>query len=470
MRRFAVLAAAAFAAACSPKDTNPTGDQQVRLRNSLPAACTAEQLKACPAPEVTACLPGHEPVLDYSSDCCIHFTCQPVCVAAKACSPTPAPVCPPNTTLWIGTALEDCCPAYRCEAANPSTCDPKTAVCAQVMPYCGAGILPIVTGTTADCCPIYQCPCDLNGGAAGKPTDSSATSPCGCTFPTCKPGEVMACEGKDPCRGPCTCKPIPTPGLCKADSDCAAGQHCEAKACPGSSGGSAGAPLCQDPTKCGLPPPLPVKPCSDGSVAGPTGRCIAGPGGTCTWEIAECPVPPPDCAGVCVPDSVTPPPPPTGCSSNADCGASQTCVVSCEGWACTAAAGSTTNGCACPPNEPACKCDSTGTTCGVQTCKGVCVDVPKCDPSKPIACPALAIVCPVGSTLQVIGTDPTTCCPIEKCIPRCELTSSTSIRNCAIPPRDAANCKCIKLKATDPTTCCPVYECGTPDATTGACL
>ena len=73
---------------------------------------------------------------------------------------TPAPACPAGTKLWIGTAVEDCCPAYRCEP-DGTTCDPTrhdTVACTLALPYCGPNVEPVVVGQTADCCPIYQCP------------------------------------------------------------------------------------------------------------------------------------------------------------------------------------------------------------------------------------------------------------------------------------------------------------------------
>jgi hypothetical protein len=33
---------------------------------------------------------------------------------------------------------------------------------------------------------------------------------------------------------------------------------------------------------------MPTYACDDGTMGGPTGRCIVGEGGQCGWEIAEC--------------------------------------------------------------------------------------------------------------------------------------------------------------------------------------
>lgn len=40
---------------------------------------------------------------------------------------------------------------------------------------------------------------------------------------------------------------------------------------------------------CGPPLGLPNYTCSDGEIAGPTGRCILRQDGTCGWEVVACP-------------------------------------------------------------------------------------------------------------------------------------------------------------------------------------
>src|SRR3954469_1649722 len=278
---------------------------EARLRNDLPGVCTAAQIKACPAVEVTRCPNGQEPVIDYSSDCCAHFTCQPICqVANRSCLMTPAPVCPAGTKLWIGTAVEDCCPAYRCEP-DGTTCDPTrhaAAACTLALPYCGPNVEPLVVGQTSDCCPIYQCPCVTQP----TPTDPATGAPppsamdvryCGCTTPSCKAGEEVVCEGKDACMGPCSCQPAR--GICTTDASCAADERCDVSSCrlpplPA----DANAATC-DAAKCGPQLGIPTLMCADGSVGGSTGRCLLHADGSCGWEIRSCPA---DCYGICVPN------------------------------------------------------------------------------------------------------------------------------------------------------------------------
>ena len=280
-----LVAAAMLAACASPNNT--TGSQQARLRNSMPVSCTTDQQKACPVPEIVACPDDQEPVLDYSSDCCVHFSCQPRCQSAVACPMTPAPLCPKDTKLWIGTALEDCCPAYRClptcDSASGACCDPTTVACNDVMPYCGPGIDPVVVeGHTADCCPIYQCPCDTTSDAGSVPS-------CGCTYPNCKAGEQLVCTGANICGYPCTCEPAP--GTCTSKSDCPSGQKCEIVCtASGCTAGNA------DGGTCACPATDPTCTCdSTGNCTGPcVGHCVpecdpSNPPTVCPLAVIACP-------------------------------------------------------------------------------------------------------------------------------------------------------------------------------------
>jgi len=464
---------------CGSSNLDP-GSVQARLRNSLPSACTADQVKACPAVDVAQCPNGQEPVIDYSSDCCPHFTCQPLCQAAQGttCPMTPAPACPAGTELWIGTAVEDCCPAYRCEP-DGMTCDPTRhdasgVACTLALPYCGPNVQAVVVGQTSDCCPIYQCPCDKTvDQTTGVMVDPRT---CGCTTPNCKAGEEVVCSGQDVCGGPCTC--VRASGNCTTDASCGAGERCDLSTCRLPPAPDAMAATC-DPSKCGPALGIATIICSDGTKAGPTGRCLLdATTGTCGWEVTACPT---QCYGVCVPNIQT------GCKADTDCPTGQMCSVSCGGWGCSAGGTTTTGGgsmgggsttppdpstgtggtmiCACPTTDPSCSCDANG-NCSGMTCAGQCVPAKTvCDPSKPVACPAIAIACPNGATPINDGTDPMTCCPTYHC-PTC-VAPVTSTGAPAVPCALPA-CKCAKQTGTDPMTCCPVYDCGTLTAN-GTC-
>jgi hypothetical protein len=55
-----------------------------------------------------------------------------------------------------------------------------------------------------------------------------------------------------------------------------------------SSGGSASGDTCPS-SECGPALGLPNTPCADGSVGGPTGRCLRLESGACGWEVRQCP-------------------------------------------------------------------------------------------------------------------------------------------------------------------------------------
>lgn len=469
---FLSAAGASFAiGACSTSPVNPDPQVDARLRNDLPSVCTADKIAACPAVEVTRCPDGQEPVIDYSSDCCAHFTCQPFCSSAqqRSCPMTPAPACPARTKLWIGTAVEDCCPAYRCEP-DGTTCDPARGekcgcdatnrACTLALPYCGPNAMPIIVGQTADCCPVYQCPCGtttMTGDGTPPPVDPGF---CGCTYPNCQAGEEVVCDGKDACRGPCYCKPAR--GICKTDSNCAADERCDVSSCrlPPTAADTMAA-TCDD-QKCGPQLGISRRVCADGSIAGPTGRCLQNADGSCGWEVLDCPSD--GCYGVCVPNIQA------GCRASTDCPSGQVCEVSCSGWGCSTGATPTTDpatgmsvppdaACACPASDPSCMCDALG-NCKGQQCVGRCVPgQPTCDPMKPVACPTFAPVCPNGQKPIPTGVDPNTCCETYTC-PVCDLRASTGTASTC----PAIRCPCAKVIATDPATCCPKYECGPVNA------
>ena len=51
---------------------------------------------------------------------------------------------------------------------------------------------------------------------------------------------------------------------------------------------SAPAIICE-PTQCGPALGMPNTRCVDGSIGGPTGRCVANRYGVCSWQVRKCP-------------------------------------------------------------------------------------------------------------------------------------------------------------------------------------
>jgi hypothetical protein len=113
-------------------------------------------------------------------------------------------------------------------------------------------------------------------------------------------------------------------------------------------------------------------------------------------------------------------------------------------------------GCGCDLTDASCSCDASG-ACKGRQCVGQCVPPkPTCDPAKPpVACPAIARVCPNGQPPMEVGYDPNTCCPITNC-PVCARATDPAgaTTSCAAP-----ECRCAKQVGTDPMSCCPTYEC-----------
>ena len=318
--------------ACSNRED--PGSTQARVRNQPPAQCTEADFAACPEIAIAACADGQEPVVDYSSDCCPHFSCQPVCSADVPCPLGPAPVCPPGSKLVITTA-SDCCPAYRCESdVNCEAADPVP--CPLAMPWCGEGVEPIIVGTNDGCCPIYQCPCDVpvaNGGTLPDDAPKSDPALCGCTFPTCAPGQQLQCWGDNICGYPCEC--VPLQAECVTDADCPQYD-------------------CGDPNlDCGV------------QLRCDTSMCLPPPG--CDPSTGqECPA---VCGGICVGGTTY------GCKSDFECPVGQRCDMLCAGWAC-ASDPSGSPECACPPDLATCTCDSAG--CYAEECTGQCVPASIC--------------------------------------------------------------------------------------------
>lgn len=394
-----LILSALFLVACS---SEPGTGQDARARNQPPLTCSATDFEACPPVERLECPAGTEPVIDYASDCCAHFSCQPVCVAAGVCDVGPAPVCPPGTDLWIGTAIEDCCPAYRCEAAE---CDGSVPVaCPLGMPYCGEGIMPVDVGMTKDCCPIYQCPCveqPVRSDGSTEVGSPIADPYCGCTYPTCGFDEQLVCLGENICGYPCECQKIS--GNCMSDLECGAEARCDMSYC--------------------LPSP----------------GCDPATGVAC----------PAVCYGQCVPTGTT-----EGCRADSECPAGQVCQVQCMGWGCAPSSGGSDPSCTCPEGDYSCTCTPDG-GCSGSSCTGVCSPAPKdCTTMfAPEVCPVPEMPC---ADAVVVGTDPYNCCPIYQC-PRCD---STMGMPCAMP-----DCEGAVQVGTDPNTCCPLICCPTTDGT-----
>ncbi|HEY3352992.1 MAG TPA: hypothetical protein VGQ83_07065 [Polyangia bacterium] len=398
MRTLALVAVIASVCACSSRPT--PNDQQARVRNQPPSSCTQADFNRCAAPAIAPCADGSEPVIDYGADCCAIYSCQPACAAPQACPMQPAPNCG-GAQLQVGTSLSDCCPVYRCnggcKAANFD--EAARTACPAAVPYCGAGIQPIVIGETGDCCPVYQCPpCSLappDAGAAPDPMSPAgeAAAYCGCSYPVCKTGEQLVCTGSGQCGAPCACQPVAA--NCTTDADCGANMYCDTAS--------------RDLTPPGCDPA--------------SGACPGTGGGVCVAVVQA------------------------GCRADTECPGGQRCDLTCYGSGC---APTSTAGVQCcdPATDATCTCDANG-TCTSQACTGLCVPASTCTmPAPAAACPAPAMPC---ADPVVVSLDPTTCCPIYQCPSNCAVRNGGT--TCAVP-----GCYCGVQVGLD-ADCCPIIEC-----------
>jgi hypothetical protein len=88
-------------------------------------------------------------------------------------------------------------------------------------------------------------------------------------------GWLAACSR--PASSPGAGSPDPPVAGSSASSDAHAGPP-----------GAPGDPLCAV-ADCGPAIRMPSRRCSDGSLGGPTGRCLRKPDGRCAWEVRPCP-------------------------------------------------------------------------------------------------------------------------------------------------------------------------------------
>jgi hypothetical protein len=129
-----------------------------------------------------------------------------------------------------------------------------------------------------DACANVRCP----AGTSCDPTTGQCQNTGGqCGNVTCGPGTVCCNASCGMCAPPGTqC----TQQACNACSNgilCGPGQQCDP-----ATGQCAN--IC-DPNTCGPQPGVPNWVCEDGTVGGPTGRCLPTADGSCGWEINWCP-------------------------------------------------------------------------------------------------------------------------------------------------------------------------------------
>lgn len=304
--------------------------------------------------------------------------------------------------------------------------------------------------TRSDCSPLYLAPGGVLPPECGEPDPPAlcggeSYAGCSATAATCAPADC----GAAPFVMPHVCSDGtlggPT-GRCVVAPDGAC--EWEFRAC------QPPRPAECEPRECGPAPLLPALECADGSVGGNTGRCLLAADGTCAWEVRECPSI--ECSALPVCDLLCPegtmnPVDETGCVHTCECVPST----------CTDAE------CGPAPGAPAYECadGSLGGNIGVcernaeGTCGWVIRDCPA-DECAPGSCgPALgtpAIVCEDGSTGGNTG----------RCLRDAAGVCTWEIRECPDPCREVPVCDVLCPPGThnpsDAAGCVLTCECA-PD-------
>ena len=313
-----------------------------------------------------------------------------------------------------------CVPHQECPAVCDIACEFGNVVDPNGCPLCAcnpppdrcSGLDEVQCTQTPGCSPIYGgsgggCACPLCAPGAECP-------PCECAEDRIAPSEYQGCVETDPCAGlpeaQCSstpgCEPIYSGGPRKAEPDSGSGSGSD-EAAPPAPDGYAG--------------------CVSVPVTGPCERlderqCSVTPGCYAVYESSGCtaPAPPcdsndPGCRGgtggeVCVPETrfagcFPAVPPPTNCTSNADCRAGEVCEFPMSGGG---------SGAACPESD-----------CNRPEPLGQCVPAhAPCDDGQPAVCAMPPPVCrggliPAAQNGCYVCVDPTSCQP-----PAAELCSS----------------------------------------------
>lgn len=171
------------------------------------------------------------------------------CEGGCACPPLSEPVCGVDGATYDNACLAECAEV---DVAYDGMCAPT----------CGG---PQATRCAADewCDYVEGCGDGEAGGLCQlRPDDCDDVD-----------DPVCACDGRtyvNACEAHAAGHDVAAPGRCPDDPDCA-------------------------PEECGAPPGLPNYECDDGTIGGPTGRCLRDANGFCGWEINDCPEEPVRC-------------------------------------------------------------------------------------------------------------------------------------------------------------------------------
>ncbi len=221
------------------------------------------------------------------------IACEGVCRPRDVICDATAPVAPPYCEGWIETGYDaNGCLYYVCVCPDGTTSLDGACAgqCSDV--FCTLMVINCDPGYHVDYSYPYCCghcvpdqTCDV---ATGAPSPN-------CVVIECAPGSHEEID-------PATCCPtcVADTQACASNADCAAGQVCDLSQCNAPPGCDPTIEVCIAmcygvcvpaecaPEECGPALGMPNYLCPDGSLGGPTGRCLPNPDGTCGWEVVEC--------------------------------------------------------------------------------------------------------------------------------------------------------------------------------------
>ena len=263
---------------CSTDGSNIDPTSRPASATTSPAACTAEQIKACPAVERHA-VPERAGAGDRLLVRLLSALHLPAALQLGA-----AEDLPDDAGAGLSGRAPSCGSGPRSRTAVPptaasltgSTCDPekcgamrRTSRARWRCRIAGRTWMPIVVGETPDCCPIYQCPCakTTDPTTARRPTGSSRAA--AARRPTARRVKRSSAPARTSAAGRARCQPAH--GVCTTDADCSSDARCDLSSCrlPPVTAAPNGADL-RPERSAARNSASPTSVCADGSTAGPT--------------------------------------------------------------------------------------------------------------------------------------------------------------------------------------------------------
>ncbi len=240
----------------------------------------------CPLPPICICYDGAFALDGLCVDTCANYDCPAVEIICEPGFHTEfgypycCGICVPDDDCWTASAEQcfavDCAPGYHCEVGP--ACEP---LCLPDDPSCygdmDCGPEEFCSTSWGDCFMPPECEPDSSGDPVDCVTVCAGycvpAEPLYCySSEDCAVGEICTTEIGD-CMAPPECydPDMPCPDVCTG--------VCEPQLEPNEC----------EPEACGPPLGMPNYECDDGTIGGPSGRCLLTADGACGWEVIDCP-------------------------------------------------------------------------------------------------------------------------------------------------------------------------------------